>query len=244
MAVVLGVLGSTNPVEAQAVQLAERSKISVVGRGQVPATPNLADVSVGVSTQAQTAKGALAKNSETMTSLHNSLKEKGVEAKDIETTQFYVYPVYSQPSPRQPPGEEFTPRVVGYRVVNMVKVTVRQIDKLGDLLDLVVKSGANEVHGINLRVDNDNELLDRARKLAMADAKRKAELLAKEADVTLGMPWQIIENGTEAPQYWSVPAPTQMSGVSPAPRAPIATGEREVSVTIQISYEIVPSKPR
>lgn len=214
--------------------------LSVVGHGKVSAVPDVADINLGVVTQATTAKEALNKNSEAMTALQNVLKERGVAAKDIETTQIQVSPVYSQPGPRQVGSEEFVPKVMGYRVVNAVEVTARDIAKLGDLLDAVVDAGANQVNGISFRVENSEKLLDEARRRAMADAKRKATLLAGEAGVVLGPARQIAESGASPirPVYMGFQMQPAMSRAA----APIAAGEQDLSVSVQVSYTIMPPK--
>jgi hypothetical protein len=215
--------------------------LSVVGHGKVAAVPDVADINIGVVSQGPTAKEALRANSEAMSTLHRVLKERGVAAKDVETTQIQVSPVYSHPDPRKPGAEDSVPKVVGYRVTNSVEVTVREINKLGEMLDAVVEAGANQVTGIAFRVDKPEQLLDQARKLAMADAKRKAELLAGEAGVVLGPARQILEAGAAPPR------PTMLGGGAPQmmmarSAAPVAAGEQELSVSIHVSYVIMPPK--
>ena len=185
--------------------------LSVVGHGKVTAVPDVADINIGVVSQGPTAKDALQSNSEAMAGLQKVLKERGIAAKDVETTQIQVSPVYSHPDPRRPVqnAEEFVPKVVGYRVTNSVEVTVRDVHKLGEMLDAVVGAGANQVTGISFRVEKCEQLLDQARKLAMADAKRKAELLAGEAGVVLGPARQINEAGSSPsrPMFRGRPGP-------------------------------------
>ncbi len=217
--------------------------LSVVGHGKVAAMPDVVDINIGVVSQGPTAKEALRSNSEAMEGLHKVLKERGVASKDVETTQIQVSPVYSHPDPRRPMpvGEEFVPKVTGYRVTNAVEVTVRDIAKLGDMLDAVVGAGANQVTGIAFRIEKSEQLLDQARKLAMADAKRKAELLAGEAGVVLGPARQICEVGSSPsrPMFLGAAAPQMMMARS-AP--PVAAGEQELAVSIQVSYAIMPPK--
>ncbi len=220
-----------------------RQTISVSGTGKISAVPDIAEIQVGVSTQAPTAQAALAANNESMSRLHAILKEHGVAAKDVQTTRIQVAPQYSQP-PRPRPGDaqtEFIPRVVGYRVDNSVQVTARQIAKLGPLLDALVEAGANQVHGISFRIEHAEKLLDEARRKAMADAKRKAEILAGEAGVVLGPPVTISEGG-EGP---SPPTPQfpRMMGMMAAPApTPVAAGEQEVRVAVAVVYELKHAK--
>ncbi len=215
--------------------------LSVVGHGKVSAVPDVADINIGVVSQGPTAKEALRGNSEAMSTLHRVLKERGIAAKDVETTQIQVSPVYSHPDPRKSGGEDFVPKVVGYRVTNSVEVTVREVAKLGEMLDAVVEAGANQVTGIAFRVDKPEQLLDQARKLAMADAKRKAELMAGEAGVVLGPARHIVEAGAMPPRPGMLGggAPQMMMARS---AAPVAAGEQELSVSVQVSYTIMPPK--
>jgi uncharacterized protein YggE len=215
--------------------------LSVIGHGKVAAIPDVADINIGVVTQGTTAKEALRHNSDAMAGLQKVLKEKGIDTKDIETTQIQVSPIYSHPDSKRQPGEEYVPRVVGYRVVNSVDVTVHEVGKLGDMLDVVIGAGANQVNGISFRVEKAQQLLDEARRRAMADAKRKAELLAVEAGVTLGPVRQIVEAGSSPMGTMHVGASTSQAMV--ARSAPtVAAGEQELSVSIQVSYAIMPPK--
>jgi uncharacterized protein len=215
--------------------------LSVVGHGKVAAIPDVADINIGVVTQGPTAKEALRHNSDAMAGLQKVLHTKGIAAKDIETTQIQVTPIYSQPDSKRQPGEEYVPRVVGYRVVNSVDVTVHEVARLGDMLDVVVGAGANQINGISFRVDKAEQLLDEARRRAMADAKRKAELLAVEAGVILGPARQIVEAGSSPMGMMHVGAATSQAMV--ARSAPtVAAGEQELSVSIQVSYAIMPPK--
>ncbi len=227
--------------DAQTEEKSAVPSLSVVGHGKVTAVPDVADINLGVVTQARTAKDALRGNSEAMASLLKVLKGRGVAAKDVETTQIRVSPVYNQPAPMHPPGEDFVPKVVGYRVANTVDVTARDVSKLGEMLDAVVEAGVNQVNGIAFRVDNCEQLLDEARRRAMSDAKRKAELLAGEAGVVLGPARQIVEAGSGPPRPTYFAAPT-LAAMSPRSAPAVAPGEQELAVSIQISYAIMPPK--
>ena len=140
-AVGLAILSLPGPLTAQE-QGRESRTISVSGTGKVSARPDVAEIQLGVVTEAPTAAVALQGNNEAMDRLATTLKERGIAEKDIQTVQIQVMPRYTQPQPRRPvPGEEageFIPRIFGYRVENSVRITARQIDKLGPLLDAVV----------------------------------------------------------------------------------------------------------
>jgi hypothetical protein len=213
----------------------------VTGTGKISAAPDIAEISMGVLTHGNTAREALAANNEAMASLIETLKQRGVAAKDVQTTQIQVNPQYSQPQPNQnPQGGEFIPRVVGYRVANMVHVTARDISKVGQVLDAVVQAGANQMHGISFKVDKPEKLLDEARKQAMADAKHKADLLAGEAGMVVGHPKSISEGGGAPPPQPVMFAARAMAAA--APSVPVSAGEQELAISVHVVYEILPPK--
>ena len=215
--------------------------ISVSGHGKISVPPNIADISIGVVTQAKTAGDALSANSEKMEALQKVMKERGVAAKDVQTTNFNISPRYSQPPPHNPqnPVRDFVPQIVGYDVTNTVSVTARDLAKLGSLLDAVVTAGANQMHGISFRVDEPGAILDAARKKAMADAKKKAELMAGEAGVVVGFPISIRdEPGSFAPPQYAPMMGGRAMGMMAASSVPVAAGEQELSVTVHVVYEL------
>jgi uncharacterized protein YggE len=224
-------------------EMKEPPALSVSGVGKLSAAPDVAEIGVGVTTQGATAQETLRANTESMTALIAELKGRGVAAKDVQTTNISVSPRYSQPAPRpvNAPQAEFVPRIVGYDVTNMVQITARDLAKLGPVLDAVVQAGANQVHGIRFRIDEPEKLLDQARKEAMADARRKAEILAGEAGVVLGPPIRIQEGGGFSP-----PPPMPMMALGrmsmAAAPVPVAAGEQELSVTVQVVYSIKPAR--
>ncbi|MEO6811188.1 MAG: SIMPL domain-containing protein [Isosphaeraceae bacterium] len=230
-------------VEMSLPNQSEDCTISVVGHGKLSAAPDVAEISVGVVTQGETAGEALAANNEAMGALQAVVKERGVAAKDVQTTNLNVSPQYSQP-PQPLPGQpqrNHVPTIVGYQVSNTVQITARNLGKLGALLDAVVKAGANQMHGISFRIDETEKLLDQARVKAMADAKRKAELLAGEAGVVVGKPLSIQEGGASPP-----PRPVRpmmmMRAMAADSAVPVAAGEQELSVTVQVVYELKSAK--
>lgn len=225
--------------------------IAVTGIGKISARPDIAEIVVGVVTQAGTAKEALDANNTAMDRLYSIFQERGVAKQDIRTTQLSISAVHSQPQPLSgaaaygasppgavslPPAPGFVPRIVGYKVVNLVQITSRQIDKLGPLLDAAVQGGANRIDGISFRVERADQLLDEARRRAIADAKRKAELLAGESGLVVGIPWKIEESAEPAyggPIMFFADAPSQQP-----PSMPIGAGEQELSVTVSVVYEL------
>lgn len=244
MACLLGLMLAPSPAaRADHEDKPMERTISVTGTGKVSAAPDLADINVGVVTQAATAREALAANTEAMTAIQALLKERGVAAKDVQTVNISVQPQYSQPRPPAPgrEPEPFVPRIVAYQVTNTVQITARDLGKLGSILDAVVQSGANQMNGISFRVDEPEKLLDQARKRAMADARRKAEQLAGESGVVVGPPISINESGGPIPP----PMPKYARGAEmmmAAAPVPVAAGEQELSVVVSVIYELKPAE--
>ena len=238
LAFALALVGMTLSAVAQEDGMDDRRTLSVSGQGKISASPDVADINVGVVSEAQTARDALSANNQAMAALTEQLKQRGVAAKDIQTTDINLNPKYSQP-PRPQPGQiqeqEYTPQIVGYTVTNSVRVTARDLEKLGEILDAVVTAGANQMNGISFRVEQSEKLLDEARKRAVAEARRKAEQLCGEIGMVLGAPIQVSEGGGYVPP----PRPMMGRAMMMADEAvPVSPGEQELSVSVQIVFEI------
>jgi len=220
--------------------------LSVSGLGRISAQPNVVDINVGVVTYAEQARQALSANNEKMAALQKVLKDRGVAAKDIQTINVVVRPRYEKDRSSQSADEsvrERDQRIIGYDVVNVVSVTGREVSKFGDLLDAVATAGANQINGIDFRIDEADTLLDNARKKAMADAKRKADLLAGEAGIVVGEPILINEETNRRPSQQR-DVMYSLGTASPARQVPIAAGEEELSVTVHVVYELRSSRER
>lgn len=203
--------------------------VTVSATGTVAATPDEAAVSTGVTSEAKTAREAMTKNSADMTKVIEQLKAAGIEAKDIQTTQFNVQPIQVYPKEGGQP-----PTVTGYRVTNMVSVHVRDLDKLGAVLDQLVMAGANQMHGIAFNVSKAETLKDEARKEAMANALRRAKLLAEAGGAELGDVMQISEEVSEIS-----PRPIVFSRrAMAAEAAPVERGEQELESRVTVTWKL------
>src|SRR4029079_16099514 len=134
----------------------------------------------GVSSEARTAREALDQNTAAMAKVIEALKADGVDAKDIQTVNFSVGPMYEQRTDNRPPV------VVGYRVTNQVRITLHDTTKLGAILDKVVTLGSNQIYSLEFGVDEPEALKDEARKLALTNVIDNAKLYAEAAGVGLG----------------------------------------------------------
>jgi len=231
----LGLTGLAAAAVLATPSLAQESKpmqrlISLSGRGEVKARPDMALVNIGVMTQAATAREALAQNTAAMEKVFASLKASGIETKDIQTSNFMINPRYQYDQNNAQP-----PRVVGYDVSNTVTVSVRKLDTLGAVLDKVVGEGSNQITGVMFGIADDEKLKDEARKFAVADAERKAKLYADAARITLGQIMSVSEASYQPPQ--PVYAKT-MRAEAAASAVPIAEGEQTVAIDVNIAWEI------
>jgi uncharacterized protein len=204
--------------------------ISLSGHGEVKSAPDMAIVSLGTLSQAATAKEALAANTTQMTALIAMLKEQGIEAKDIQTSNFNVNPRYENAS-------SGAARIGGYDVSNSVTITVRKLADLGCLLDKAISTGSNQVNGIELTVADPQSATDDARKAAVKDALRKATLLADAAGVKLGSVVSISESGGAMPVPMVRGMAMNMAAKASAP-VPVAEGQVAISADINMAWEI------
>jgi uncharacterized protein YggE len=148
--------------------------ITITGEGEVTAVPDIAYIDTGVVTEGKTAAEALAANTRAMNEVFKGLEEAGIEKRDMQTSQFSVYPVYEQ---AKDDGRPHTPVIGGYRVQNQLTVKVRDLDKAGAILDRVVTLGSNQLSGIRFEIDNPKPLMNEARKAAVKDALERAKRL-------------------------------------------------------------------
>jgi uncharacterized protein len=232
LAAVLAALLTAAPAFAQAppstAASQSSSRIVVTGEGSVSAPPDYAQIRGGVSTRAKTAHEATDANSKAMTAVIAALTDAGIAQKDIQTAQFTVQPVYP---PAQPNTE---PKLIGFSASNTVMVKIRQLDKLGDILDRLTAAGATDVGGIEFLHSDLSKALDQAREAAVADARRKAELYAHAAGASLGPVAWISEDAGYAPMG-PMQAMRQRAAAAPVP---ILTGEDELQVRITVGFEI------
>jgi hypothetical protein len=209
----------------------DRDTISVSGQGTASARPDMAVLTAGVVTQGATAREALDGNSKATADVVTLFKAEGIEAKDIQTSNFSLQPVYVYPQN----GEQTPPKLTGYTVSNSVTVRVRDLGKLGVVMDKAVTAGANAVNGVAFTVSKQSELLDEARKQAVADARRKAELYAAAAGVKLGSVTHIDERtAAESP----MPQAMFRRDAAAAAPVPVEAGESELRVEVSMTFAI------
>ena len=202
--------------------------LAVSGEATEMVVPDIVVVTLGVLSQARTAKEALAANSADMAKVIKAVTAAGVKEVDVGTTDFSVNPVYAPNRSDQ----SVPPTVIGYQVSNQVRVTIRDLANSGTVLDQVIGAGANQVNSISFDLADPVTPAGKALRAAIADAKTKAELMADAAGVRLV---RILSLSTgEAPQ-------PRFAAVALAAKAvPIMAGQRAISANATIVFEIAP----
>jgi uncharacterized protein YggE len=207
--------------------------ISFSGEGKIFAKPDIAMVTLSVVTESKTVADVQKKNTEKMNKVIDFLKGFGIEDKDIKTTNYNLYPRYdySQYSSKMP-------QIIGYEITQSLEVKMRNLDKVGDILEGSVNAGANQIYSLYFKVDKDEEFKAQAKELAIKDAKKKAEETAKQLGVRLGKLSGYSEGGGYYPPIYSNydKAIGVGGGGESAPN--IQTGENEILVNVTLTYEI------
>jgi uncharacterized protein YggE len=202
--------------------------LSSSGTGEVYLVPDVAYIYVGVRADADDVSTALDNNNVQANAVAQALKNLGVEAQDIQTTSFNVYPM-------QDYGMDGTISRSYYVVENTVYITVRDLSKLGTLLDAVVKSGANTINSISFDVQDKTEAMVQARDMAIANAIAEAESIAKASGVKLGNLQYVsaYTNNVPMPMYDG-----KGGSMSAAVNVPISAGQLVISASASMTYEI------
>ena len=152
----------------------------------------------------------------------------------MQTSDFSIFPQYVQPNRRDNNANPKPPRIVSYQVSNTLNVRVRDLEALGQLLDLSVSVGANRIQSIRFGVTDTAPLFDQARRNAMADAIQRAQLYAEAAGVSLGPIISITEVGGDRPRFQSSGARMEQSAA-----VPVSAGELTFSKQVQVVWQLV-----
>jgi uncharacterized protein len=203
--------------------------LTVSGSGKAYLTPDIAYVNIGVHTEGKDAAEAVSSNNSQSTKVVDALKQFGIDPKDIQTTNFSIYPQQQYDNQGKSTG-------ITYVVDNSVYVTVRKLDTIGNLLDTVVKAGANSINGVQFDVADKTQALTEARKAAVADAQTTAQELAQAAGVTLGPVQTLTVSAAPIP----VPGPVFAAKTASTAEAsvPVSAGQMTVTVDVNIVYQI------
>lgn len=209
-----------------------RDTITIEGQGKVQAIPDVAAVDIGLNTEKADVKTAQRENTEKMNAITKQIKGLGVEDKDIQTTNYQIYPRYDYTQSGQ--------KLRGYQVSQSARIKIRDLSKIGAILAAVGESGANQVSGVSFTIDDPEVLRQQAREKALENAKAKAEALANKAGVRLGKIVSFSEYGSApAPMpYYAKGMALEMGGGGES--APdVQSGTLDIEVNVNVSYEIL-----
>jgi uncharacterized protein YggE len=226
---VLGtLLAACGPASIAVQNQPPQRTVTVTGTGKVTLTPDIAYISIGVHTENASAKDAVAGNTTQAQAVIAAIKGFGVADKDIQTTNFSI-------NPQQQTDTNGKVTSVTYVVDNTVYVTVRDLTKLGDLLDSTVNAGANNINSIQFDVADKTAALSQARLAAVADAKKQADELTKATGVSLDVVQSISYYDTTAPVTVQYSRSDLMAAPAAAP-VPIQAGSMQIYTTVTIVY--------
>ncbi len=224
----LGLLAACGPYAASEVNTKAPRSMNVSGIGQVTLVPDIATINVGVHTEADQVTDALDENTAQATDIAEALQALGVEAKDIQTSNFNV-----RPTDRYDP---MTGQIEStyFVVENTVTVIVRDLGSLGEVLNAVVNAGANNIYGISFNVEDRETAVAEARQLAIEDAKAKAQAIADEAGVGLGELLSINVYGGSTPlAYYDA-----KGGAYTESAVPVSAGTLTLTMECSLTYEL------
>ena len=220
---------STPPAaQAQAMPTIDGTLLSVSAQGQARRAPDLATVSAGVITQAADGNAAMRQNAEQMNRVLAAIKAAGVADRDVQTSGIGLNPQYRY-------EENQAPRITGYQASNTVSVKLRDIARMGKVLDALVASGANQVNGPSFGIEDPEPLYDQARLQALEAARARAGTYARALDLRVRRIVSISEGGAAMP----VPMPRMaMMKADAYESTPVAPGESSVSVNLEVVFEL------
>jgi len=202
--------------------------ITVQGTAIISLKPDMASLYLGVDAQATTATQAQSNASKAMAAVIAAVKKQGVADADVATQGINLNPTYD-------PNINGTSHVNGYQASQSLSVKVRDLDKLGPVIDAGVAAGATSVGGISFSLADPTAATDQARQMAVADAHKRAQSLATAAGVTLGAPISVTEeSATQPPVYYAAGAAADKASAA----TPVQVGTTDVTVTVDVVYSI------
>ena len=221
---------STMGAQRETLDRQNQNQITVSGVGKVYAKPDVAIVSFGVTTEGATVANVISKNSEKMNAVIEAVKKLGVGEKDIQTTNYNLYPQYNYTEAQ---GRLFE----GYTLSQNVQVKIRDFTKTGDILAKGTEMGSNLVGNLQFTIDDPDQLKQEARAKAIEKAKANAKNLAEKSGISLGKIVNIYENSNSyAPMMYDSKMAYGMGGAENLVTPTIEAGQQEIEITINLTY--------
>lgn len=223
------VLGCTREVISLTPQSTETTGISVTGEGKVAVVPDQVLLTLGIDSQEATVELARQRAAEAMDRVLAALKAQGVAERDIQTRRLSITPV-------ERADRDGRVRREGYRVTNDVLARLRTVDRAGAVVDAVAAAGGDltRIQGIQFAIENPENVREQAREKAMADARTRAQQVARGMGVSLGALRHFSEGAVSIPR----PVTLQVREAAAAPQTSVSPGEQEVVVTVSVVYAI------
>jgi len=209
------------------IERPEEGTIVVAGTGRVAVTPDIADLRLGVAISRPTVDAARAEAATVMAAILAAVDAAGVPRRDVRTSLLSVQPRYDYRDGKPP-------TLTGYELANVVEVTVRDLARLGDVVDGTLAAGATSMDGLSFRVADPSPAEREARQLAMAEARARADVLAGAAGLTISGVAAIVEGGVVPPPGPRMKSERMLMAADVA--TPVEAGAQEVAVTVTVSY--------
>lgn len=220
---------------------AATNTISFDGKGEVFAAPDLATVNFSIREDSKEVKDAQAKVATKESAVLSFLDKAGIAKKDIKTENYNSYPKYDYGVPcygGMMPCRQRTPQVIGYEVSEYISVKIHDLTKAGDIVKGIGAVGVSDMSGPNFSIENEDQLKQQARKMAIDEAKNKAEALSKDLGVRLVRIVNFSEGGNYPIMYGKAMMATDSIGGPVAPTPALPTGENKITSNVTITYEI------
>ncbi len=242
----LGVLswGYYNYRQAQNIISPERI-ISFSAEGKVLAKPDIAKIIFNVINQGEKAETVQKENNEKMQKVMAFVKEQKVSEDDIKTIRYSLSPQYDYDWCREDQMDSYSrscpPKIVGYQLDQAVEVKIRDFDKINSIIGGLSEKGANKISNVNFEIDDAEAYRNEARIQALNKIEQRAQLLSRKTSIRLGKIINISEGSSIYPIYRDTKIETMSadsSGEMPAPIAPIESGIEEISITLNVTYEL------
>ncbi|MBS0385100.1 MAG: SIMPL domain-containing protein [Proteobacteria bacterium] len=208
----------------------EGTLLSVSAEGKVEGRPDMATINLGVQTEAPTAQAAIQANAQRMTALLAALRRAGIAERDIQTSNVSV-------NPQQQYRENQPPITTGYQANNTVTAKIRNIDNVGRVVDATVAAGGNTVNGIYFSYQNPDAQMDTARRNAIQEARRRAEIYASALNMRVARVVAVQEGGAMAQPIVVTAARFMRADAAPAP-TPVEPGQIETTANVSVTFEL------
>jgi uncharacterized protein YggE len=223
-------------VSAQQTPTPPERTVTVNANAMVEREPERAVILLAVESPATTAQQAAAANATKMTALMAALRRVGISGPNVRTVSYELQPQYANERPMPTEQRQGPPRIVGYRAINMVQVTVDTVARAGGVIDSAIAAGANRVAGLSFELRDPQSARNEALRLAVARARGEAEALAEAAGQRLGVPLNISTGGYAVPRFArDMSVSMEMAQAAPTP---IEGGTLAVHANVTIVYKL------